>query len=116
MRCMENNRCMPITAICDGHVDCPDNSDESIDKCWPSTGHCLLSEFQCKVNKYACIPRRWVGDQQFDCGPGDYSDEFGENSEFLEVNSVPRHLVDHMLAGPVPMRARRRLRLGRVRV
>ena len=85
-------RCVPLDLVCDGHVDCPDASDESADCVrkdlspysvfhhhQTSSHHpftkrpsCSESEFRCAGDD-SCVPARFLCDGTRDCVDG--SDE-----------------------------------------
>ncbi|XP_071941667.1 prolow-density lipoprotein receptor-related protein 1-like [Antedon mediterranea] len=68
--CLNNYRCIPEYAVCDGLNQCrTGGSDEFYSLCRDRT--CSPGEFRCNNKK--CIPLRWRCDFDNDCG--DYSDE-----------------------------------------
>lgn len=58
--------------VCDGTVNCIDESDEDFTNCPNQT--CIDNFFQCNTSR-RCIPKSWVCDRHPDCGPNDHSDE-----------------------------------------
>ena len=44
-------------------------------------------EFQCESGH--CIPLHFLCDGEYDCGPGDYSDENNENCEGISLQALP---------------------------
>ncbi|KPP76751.1 low-density lipoprotein receptor-related protein 2-like, partial [Scleropages formosus] len=66
--CRTNYRCVPTWAVCNGHDDCRDNSDEL--GCEELTCD-PMGDFRC--DNHRCVPLRWRCDGDNDCG--DASDE-----------------------------------------
>jgi hypothetical protein len=66
-RCRMGGQCIHRMAVCDGKVDCRDNSDEM--QC--TTDRCHQSQFRCTSGE--CLPKNFVCDGLFDCR--DKSDE-----------------------------------------
>ena len=69
---------------CDSTADCPDGSDESLDRCAPPSKQCKEGEFTCK-DKKRCIERRYQCDGEIDCDDGSDEMECGMFRPFLSV-------------------------------
>lgn len=81
----DGTRCFRRSILCDGIIQCADETDEDAERCGPVI--CSEHQFQCKES-HRCIPRTWVCDGHKDCSDAsDEPEECGECSEFLCKNS-----------------------------
>lgn len=81
----DGSRCFRRSVLCDGIIQCADETDEASERCGPVI--CNEDQFQCKES-HRCIPRTWVCDGHKDCSDdSDEHEDCGECSEFLCKNS-----------------------------
>lgn len=69
--CTNSKECISNAWLCDGSVDCADETDEANCEGGVMLGSCSDTEFECSNG--ACITARWECDGEDDCG--DNSDE-----------------------------------------